>query len=344
MLRMAAAALCVSAAMPAAFAGPAKVIISNNSGDSAYFQPEGSLGYNEVEPGSSVVEVDDLPAYYFLMDADGSFHPVFLTPDSETRISVDAGGKVSISGGNEGENRFLADNRYLVRAPKSIKKYSPQWVEYQNKEIQRLDSLLDASGLDPRFVSLQKLHYEYALLNEKLGGMTIYKLFSNEGDKTEIDGHFYDFLNSLSFDDPSVVRLPKWFDVVLKALETKEQLGLIPVDNDTYMSVYASAIADPVVRSHFLVSLLERVLKYNYINDYEAQLPDILPMITDDAALARLDAVRANYAERKAAAANVTTGTPMPECLCRDVNGKEYRLSDLKGNYVVVDFCPRIEH
>lgn len=316
---------------------PAKVRIVNRAGSSIYFQPEASLGYCEITSPDTVVRVTESPAYYRLMDENGKFYPVFITSGSETEINVTSAG-VSIKGGNEKENSFMADNVYLCRTPDSIKPYTKEWVAYNEAEIKRLDVLIDAAGLDKEFSAIHKLYNRYVFLNQRLGGLTIKKLFGKDGDEIRIGEDFYDFLDTLSFDDERLLMVPKWFDVVSKAIETKEARGMIPVSNDDYMSIYAKEIGNAKVKSHYLVALLDKTLKYNYLNDFERQLPAVRQLITDAEAAARIPELEKVYAEKVREAANVKAGMAMPDFVCKDVEGKEYRLSDMKGDYVIVDF------
>lgn len=316
---------------------PAKVRILNQSGSVIYFQPESSLNFNEVTSPDTLLSVEDSPVYYRLMDENWTFYPVFLTPGSETEIRVTANG-VSITGGNDKENAFMRENTYLCYTPESIKPYSKEWVDYNETEILRLDSVIDAAGLDPEFSAVHKLYNRFIFLNQRLGGMTLNKLFSKDGEDIKTDNGFYDFLETLSFDDERLLMVPKWFDVVEKAIETKEARGMIPVSNDDYMSIYAKEIGNEKVRSHFLVALLDKTLKYNYLNDFKRQLPVIRPLITDAAAANRIPELEKMYEEKVRESANVKEGMEMPDFTCNDIDGKEYRLSDMRGDYVIVDF------
>lgn len=318
-------------------ATPATVKIVNKSGNNIYFQPESDLNYTQITSRDTVITINESPVYYRLLDANGTFHPVFITPGTNTEISVTSD-EVEITGGNEKENRFMRNNPYICRTPESIKLYSSEWIDYNENEIKRLDDAIDAAGLDPRFSAIHKLHNRYTLLNQRLGGLTISKVFNKDGEKIETADNFYDFLNNITFEDENILYVPKWFDVISKALETKESRGLIPVSNDDYMSIYAKEIGNDKIRSHFLISLLSKTLKYNYLTDFERQLPRIRPMITDATALAQLPALEAEFANKTAESAHISAGTEMPDFVCKDVDGKEYRFSDLRGDYVLVDF------
>lgn len=117
-----------------------------------------------------------------------------------------------------------------------------------------------------------------------------------------------------------------------------EREGYLPVDNDSYMSIHGGAIADDKVRSAYLTRLLELTLKKNYLNDFARQLPAVKPMITREADKALLPSLESRFKAQTEENAKVASGTPMPDILFRDVNGKESRLADFKGSYVVLDF------
>lgn len=317
---------------------PATVRISNPHGSKIYFQPESLMGYQEVSAPDTIVTIDDAPVYYRFVGSDGAFLPVFITPGSSTVINVAQDGNVSITGSNEKENRFMLDNNYICRAPQSIKTYSDEWVDYNENALSALDLLIDASGFDKEFAATHKLYNRFIFLNQRLGGLTLAKAFGPSGRKIELGNNFYNFLDTLKFTDSRILTLPKWFTVVNNALETKEIRGLIPADNDKYMSIYANAIDNEKVRSHFLVNLLELTLKRNYLTDFGRQFPDVKALITDPEALAMLPALEKEFVEKTKAAANVTAGTQMPEFSFRDVDGKEFNFSDFRGNYVLLDF------
>lgn len=319
----------------------ATVHITNSSGGKVFFQPVGEQGYRDINAADTVISVSELPAFYNFVDKDYRFHTVFLSEGSLTEISVDADGNVSVAGSNEDENRFMAENVYLCRTPDSIPQYSQEWIDYQEKELEALDSIIDASDLDSDFSALRKLSNRFVFLNQRLGGVNISKLFrsglENDGEVVLAD-NFYGFLDGIEFSDPLIVNVPDWFTVVNNAMETKEKLGKLPVDNDRYISIYANEIADPKVRSHYIVSLLELTLKRGYLPDFAAQLPVVKPMVTDPGALARLEKVEKDYEDKVADSANVKAGSPMPLYPFRDIDGKEYGFDGFKGNYVLVDF------
>ncbi len=329
--------LMMMAALSGGAASPASVKILNSSGGKIYFQPEAALDYTEITSNDTVITIDATPVYYRFMAKDGAFVPVFITQGATIEISAAPEG-VTVKGSGEKENSFIREHAYIARTPKTIKSYSKEWIDYNDRAIASLDSLIDASGFNPEFAAIHKLYNRFTFLNQRLNGVNMSKVFRPGGRKVELSENFYDFLDTLKFTDDRILTVPKWFTVVNAALEAKESRGLIPVDNDNYMSIYAGGIDNEKVRSAYLIELLKLTLKRNYLNDFESQLPAVKALITDPSALAELPALEKQYQRQVEEAANVVKGTPMPEFKCYTVDGKEYNLSDFKGDYVIVDF------
>ena len=321
-----------------AVAAEAVVNIANRSGQPIYFQPADQLDYNEIAGTDTTIRVDlSRPQYYVAIPPSGDFINLYITPGSTTDITIN-GEKTDVHGTNERENRFISENRYVCRAPKGVKSYSSEWISFNDAEICRLDSLLDASGLDREFIDTQRLYYGYTYLNQRLGGLELARAFNRTGKAIEIPEDYYSFLPSIRFDSEKILSIPKWFEIVNKTLEVMEQQDIIPVSNDSYMSLHAKAIDNEKVRSAYLTKLLNLTLKKNYFNDFSRQLPEIRPMITSAEDIAAIPSLEEKYRSLLAENSKVATGTQMPEFSFKDVDGKEYNFSDFRGKYVILDF------
>ena len=300
-----------------AVAAEAVVNIANRSGQPIYFQPADQLDYNEIAGTDTTIRVDlSRPQYYVAIPPSGDFINLYITPGSTTDITI------------------LGGNRYVCRAPKGVKSYSSEWISFNDAEICRLDSLLDASGLDREFIDTQKLYYRYTYLNQRLGGLELARAFNRTGKAIEIPEDYYSFLPSIRFDSEKILSIPKWFEIVNKTLEVMEQQDIIPVSNDSYMSLHAKAIDNEKVRSAYLTKLLNLTLKKNYFNDFSRQLPEIRPMITSAEDIAAIPSLEEKYRSLLAENSKVATGTQMPEFSFKDVDGKEYNFSDFEGSDV----------
>jgi len=300
----------------------------------AYFQPENSLGYNRIESADTTFTLDiEMPCYYTIMGGNAQ-KVVYIAPGSSTNIEVSDSG-ISINGDLSAENEFANANRFLCYTPDSIAAYSQEWADYQASEVERLSQMLEQSGLNREFIDTHKLYYLQTFLNQRINGLRLDNLFGNS--KNSIPENYYDFLDSLRFNNPKLLSQPKWFEIVNGALSLMESNSFLPVDNENYMKIYADRIDNNQVKSKYLIRLLELTLKSGYTNDFANQVEKIRPLIipADTAALSALVDSCAKIREMEAP---VARGKQIPEFTANTIDGKEYSISDFKGKFTVIDF------
>lgn len=316
----------------------AQVTITNTTGKDCYFQPEGANGYDKVAldtQGKQVLTIElQSPAYYQYLAGSQKAYTVYLTPGSKTEITENANG-VSIQGDLAAINSFINANRYLGHTKKEIELYSPQWQNECRKELNALCDKVAHSGLPEDFIKMQKLHYQFAYYSQQLNAPLMAAFMKI---KLDLQDSYYDFLRTAKFNDSNILAMPKWFDTMMSAFGEMEKRGIIPVDKDNFMKIYAGKIEDGKVRSAFLVRLLELTLMKGYSDNFPAYVESIRNSITGDKDLAALKEVEATYVALKEANKEILKGMPAPEFTAVDVNGKEYKLSDFAGKVVVLDF------
>lgn len=319
--------------------GPATLAITNPDGRELFVQPVDSSAYDRISASDTLLTLPlSAPRYYRVMDSSNHSALLYVAPGSETTVTWSAEGP-AVTGSAEAENRFIATHNYTAHTPDSIKPFSPEWVAYQEGELARLDSALNISGLAPDFIEMQRLYYRTTFLNQRLNGVEIATIFLPGGmEKPVLADDYYDFLHDVRFDSPMMLSMPKWFEVVNAAFNEMEKQGFIPVSNDHYMKIHADRIGDPTLRSHYLVRLLGLALKKGYTDDFVAHLDEVRPLITDPAAVALIPGLESQYAEAVERDKGISRGTPMPDMTFNTVDGHEYRLSDFKGNIVILDF------
>ncbi len=318
----------------------ARIVVDNRSGGNVYLQPEDTTGYHKMPEGKAIREIAlDGPCYYCLTDKDFGFHALFVTPGAQITV-VCKPDSVQISGTNEAENRFMQTHAFICRAPEGVAPYSREWLEYNGGRLKDLCAELDNSGLSEDFIAAHKLYWEYTYLYQRLNGMEVAQVFRPAEGTAPLrlpDG-YYDFLQTVTFDDERVLWLPKWFRTMDKVFEEQEKHGVMPVSNDNYLTHYARGIGNDKLRSRYLVAKLELMLKKGYLKDFAGQLEQVRPFITEPAArerLPELEQVCTDLCERNA---HVAPGRDMPSFEAQTVDGRTYRLEDFKGSLVVLDF------
>lgn len=309
-------------------------IVENNSEKNVFLQPEDTAGFRKVLPGITVIKpVLDAPCYYRFVDSNSDFYSLFVEPGDTVKVTYD-GEKVAFGGTKARVQEFLDVHRYIGRAPESIKPYSPEWVGYNEGKLEELYAQLDASGLPSDFVKVHKEYLRFMFLNQRLNVRTM-QMF---GHGSASEKNYYDFLKSLTFDNAAILCLPKWFTVMKDAVEEMEKQGFIPVSVAHYLPVYAERITDLKLRSRFLVEMLKFTLHKGFSDDFMTYVDDVRPLVTDAKALASLEDVVKQYEALREENKNLLRGMTMPDFTAYTKEEKAYKLSDLKGKVVVIDF------
>ena len=318
----------------------ATIVVDNRSEGDVYLQPEDTTGYCRIQAGRSERKMLlDEPCYYRLVDKDYGFHALFVTPGAQIKVVCDADG-VHVSGTNEAESRFMKEHTFLCRTPESIALYSREWLDYNEQCLKELYAELDRSGLSEDFIAVHKKYWEYIYIYQRLNGLDVAKVFRPEGggEPVRLADGYYDFLKTQAFDDERVLWLPKWFQTMDKIFEEQEKQGFVTVSNEHYLTHYARSIGNEKLRSRYLVEKLALMLKKGYLEDYARQLDEVRSFITDSSALAQLPALDMTYTRLCKQNSRVAPGTEMPDFEAQTVEGKTYRLTDFRGQLVVLDF------
>lgn len=316
-----------------------EVTVTNTAAKECIFQPEGTTGYDRTAldvrgKHTFCIELES-PAYYRYVDGKQKFHTVYLVPGAKSEITENAGG-VSFAGDNADINVFINQHRYLGRTSKQVPLYSAEWQKECRNELEGLFSKLEQSGLPAEFVKRHRLYYRFAYYNQQLESPAMSRVFM----KTDISlpEHYYDFLKDMRFDDPALLSIPKWFNTLVATFEEMEKQGLLPIDKDRYMQLYANRIDNGQVRSAFLVRLLDLTLQKGYSDNFPAYMESLRAVNFEEKDKATLKELTANYDKLKEANKTILRGCTAPGFTAMDIDGKEYKLSDFAGKVVVLDF------
>lgn len=318
--------------------GTAEVNITNKTGKSCHFRQEGTTNHDNVsldEQGKHTFHIGlQAPAYYQYAGGNKKHYSVYLTPGSKTEITEDTD-NVSITGDHAAINRFINGHRFLGRVRKEIPMYSLEWQNECKKEMERLCDEVSKSGLPEEFVKTQRLYYQFAYYAQQLNAPLMAAFMKV---KLDLPENYYGFLKQLRFDDIQILSIPKWFETMTSAFSEMEKRGIIPVDKDRFMQIYADRIGNKELCSAFLVQLLRLTLKKGYSDNFPAYVESIRHAIAGEKDLAALKELEATYATLKEANKSILRGMPAPDFTAVDIDGKEYRLSEFAGKVVVLDF------
>lgn len=317
----------------------ATVIFEVQTDKKVFFQPESDTvtGYEEVKPGSTRMFPLEEPTYYYYVDGKSKFHTVFLTPGSTTHI-IERGGQVTFEGDNADINRYMQQYPTLVVVPANIVAYSAEWVEYQRKEMERKVETLQASNLPEEFVRLHSLYYRSSYLLQLLVSPETVRVFQKQ--QVELPSGYYDDVFANCYDEADLLNYPKWFTLMRKDLELREQEGIIHPDYRNFITRYAECIENDEVKGAFMLRYLELILKAGYAEDFLSYLKQAEEAVKQPTVgyLSQLDGLKKQYADLRGKVKNIIRGNAVPMFTGVDVNGNSHSSADYSGKVWVLDF------
>lgn len=236
---------------------------------------------------------------------------------------------------NEEERRFMEANVFLFRTPEGMKPYSTDCIAYNEQKIDSIWTRLAASGLPADFAEWFRAYTETSYLYQRLNGPRTLLVFGpSAGLQAELPAHYYDFLRDEPFDDARMLSYPKWFETLKMSMEEMERAGMIEVDNDHYLSVYARRIGSQELRSTFLTRFIDLQLQMGYYEDIAQQIGEVTAEMPDTA----VATVRQKVEELRGQTQVVARGATLPPFTAYTVDGQTFQLSDYAGKAVLLDF------
>lgn len=313
----------------------AVIKIENPTSETAYIQPEDSLGFKEWTGKEIWIRPQvNHPTYYRFVDGQSNFHTLFVGVNDTIIVKYD-GKQTRYEGSLAKANEFINSHVFNARTPDSIKAYSIEWVKYNEEAIAKLYTELDESHLPASFVHLQKLYYKNIWLQQLMNVKTM-SLFSH--DSITLADNYFDFLKDLQYTDAEYAYVPNWFSIMSSTFEEMERQGYLDTTPDNYMVKYAERITSPSLRSHYLTELLQFILKKGYTDDFLKYMDSVASYISEESDQERLPQLKAQFESLRAANKNVLRGTPLSPFTANDIQGKSYRSTDFKGKLLIIDF------
>lgn len=318
----------------------ATITVKGSKKEQGVFQKEGEYGFKRIDPndkGEFVLTIDKFGngRNYIYVDNNQQYNNVYITPGASV-VLTETAGKTLFSGDNKEINEFINSNKYVGYTQGSaVKNYSAEWKAERKAEIKRLNDNLQKSNLDASFKNYQSLYWQFQSYKSLIDGPSDAIMFGRKG--IEVPGDYYTFLKDVKFDNEMIKDLPSWWLIMKSAFERMEKEGYLPVSKDNYIQIYAEQIPNAKLRSEFIIAMLSHTLDMGYNDDFMNYIGQVNKYILPENQ-AQLNQIKEKYNAIAERFASLKRGTPAPEISGVDINGNPYKLSDLKGNVVVVDF------
>lgn len=313
-------------------------IITHKKDAKVYFQPQGdrTSQFVEIKPEQHTLTYSlQEPAYYQYIDSEMGYHTVYLTPGTDLKITDHGNRNISYTGTHAELNQFIEQHPFTGNTPETtIQSYSMEWLAYNDSVKEQYKKELAASSFPEEFVRIHSAFLDGQYVNIRINGPATLKIFSKDFNLPE---HYYDFLQTLRFDDAYLLFYPKWFSTLQESLETMEKNGILPTSAEHFIKIYAERIENPILRSKFLVRYLDLVLQKGYSDDYPTYLADARPFILAEDRN-ELEEVAKRFEATKEKVKDIVRGSSMPEFTALDVEGNVYNSSSDKGKIRVLDF------
>jgi thiol-disulfide isomerase/thioredoxin len=226
------------------------------------------------------------------------------------------------------------EKKYFSREPDDFLKTVYAYID--TAEIPLNELRKKYSDINPEFLRLEKERLKYWLLIDLLPYEYVrYQFYT--GKEPPIHESFHQYMNDVNLNDSSLLQLPYYKDFLISYVSnvTSKDLKKVGLLHENKYAETQSVI-------NFALKTFKdkRVLEYVI---YDVVYDATNKLRVNDSILA----VFKSYCSNRQYIADVTSrymelqpvmpGNPAPDFALRDVNQKEFKLSDFKGKYLLVD-------
>lgn len=268
---------------------------------------------------------------YFTLRMGNESTQIFLNPSDSLHVTVNGeefDESLKYSGNSAEENNFLAAD-YLAEEsamanPEAI--FSLEPIEYKKKMTELKEASnqkLEASKASAEFKGFQKKNNEARYLTMLIQYPQAYQYFA--GQEVKLPADFTQEFETFDFEnEEDFARIPNYKDLVLMRLS--ELVGDLESKEDRDKMV--ATIKSQKIKDQFLKGM---VYEISSTNTESEEVHDLIVKHGKD------DKIVQQAKDKFKTIQSILPGKPSPQFDYPDINGKNVKLDDLKGNLVYVD-------
>ncbi|MEM9824582.1 MAG: TlpA disulfide reductase family protein, partial [Bacteroidota bacterium] len=289
------------------------------------------------------------PTYYDLVNGNQKFK-LFIKPGDKINISLNGSNplaSLSFSGDGVAENNYLK-NKSMAGGSRLNKQqnYALGEAEFQkvmNEHLQAAksvweDYLKDNKGMHPSFVATEEADLLYEWADEYYNYPRYHKFYAQKPD-FQASPEFMKYLDQVNFNDEAIVGSTNYQKFLIHYLY-EEGVKLMEKDPELKSKTNGRTLANlravneqftaQKVKDFLTFSIFQDHLKYQSVND----LGELMKAFNENNTNAIYKEIVNKEYNRWIP---LNRGQPAPNFKYKDINGKEFALSDFKGKYVYID-------
>ena len=290
-----------------------------------------SLGLKDQKEINIILDEKVEPGYASLFQGEKRY-PLYIDRSKDLVIEL-KGNVICFTGALAPVNQYLNRQHLNLR---TINWNLPEekFIEQLNACCEKLKMSLESLNLDPCFVEKEKIRLKYLVALNMITYPRMYraqtKNFAYEPGKA-----YFDFMQSFIKDEDSILDAVEYQNVLnsfISILVQKENGGI----HDAYVELrkeldYAFVhLKNPRVKAWFVNEQVCTFLKYNGVGKFDELLPIYNEWVSSSSMRKELEKICSYWN-------GLFRGEKVPDFVWKDIEGKEWRLSDFRKKIVYID-------
>lgn len=284
--------------------------------------------------GKGELKVKNNVAQYAFMQFRRTSRRLFLDPKSDLTITFDANSyskSVSFQGEGKDINNYLNTGKIIGISANDTKLDENAFMAKTDSVYEANLKTLKSSHFQKPFVDLESSRLKYLSYGILPNYVKYHKYFAKDNDFVASD-KYYNKLKSLLVFKSDLLAIPEYKEFLKQAVVTFSDNGqassIARAENN--LKYIESNVTDKHVAEYLVDFFVNEHVKYDGLDDTENLVAFYHKYVHDTKMVSNFERLSSQWEKLR-------RGNPSPSFVCQDINGKEVKLSDLKGKYVYID-------